>query len=92
MIIKINIYSPENFINLKINSEKNWAEYNGIEISKDFSNEITKLIDIFSNWEKENANVYVFDAEKINVEVIEDNISKKISLSGDYPQNYDEFK
>ena len=92
MIIKINIHSPENIINLKINSEKNWAEYNGIEINKDFSNEVTKLIDIFSDWEKENTNLYVLDAEKINVEVIENNISKKISFNGDYPKNYNNFK
>jgi len=92
MIIKIKMFSKDNIVNLKINNDKNFAEYNGKEINQDFHEEVEKLIEIFSQWKKSDNFVRLLDDETINVEVIENRISKDISFSGDYPENIEDFK
>lgn len=86
------MYSPENLINLKINNEKDFAEYNGIQINKNFDIEVGKLIKIFSTWRKNNEKTLLLDSENVEVEVIENIESQKISFNGNFPQYFDEFK
>lgn len=92
MNIKIKIFSPQFSANLTIDSIEEKAELNGIEIFMDFTYEIENLIEIFSSWENKEDEFYILDDESVSVEVCENNITKKMSYTGNFPENYKEFK
>ena len=92
MVLKIRISSPNIFVNLYLDSEKNIIDYNGKELYKNIDCEINNLLNIISNWQDFSSPFIDFDSETFEVEIINKNSSKKFSGAGDYPKNYCEFK
>ncbi|MGN1208389.1 MAG: hypothetical protein ACI4TI_02870 [Christensenellales bacterium] len=92
MKIKISILSPNEICNLLLDEDKNFVEYNGLELNKNINKEIEQLVNIVSSWTENYTNPVVFDAESFKVEISHDQQTKRFFGCGNYPKNYGEFK
>ncbi len=75
-----------------LDESKNFVEYNGMEKVMDIKPSFEKLIQIFSSWGNNYSELSFLDAENFKVEIIDGENSKKFLGSGDYPENYQDFK
>ncbi len=92
MKIKIKIFSPRTIINLKLDGEKEFIEFNGRELNKNVEDYINRILNIVSSWQNSYYNPMILDSENFEVEIIKNKETKKFGGAGNFPENYAELK
>lgn len=92
MKIKIKGFSKKSITNLTLDGDNNILEYNGLEINKNLDDYIKRYLEIFSEWNDDNLNQQVFDAENYDVEIINNKTSKKFYGLNNNFTSFKEFK